>query len=222
MSQKFALAFIVLFLCVMTLYKGGCTIIDLRPNATSIDYSVIDPTLDPVQKNFESINEIPILKKIAGVKALLTPKAHYKITGRVVSKRHYHMDWLSKLSPVDLAIAWGPFATKKYDDNLTYSHGDRYYSFWYSGEFDGDPKVIATHSANEHLIPANTFIAKVLKSIKVDEVVMLEGLLVNVEWIDEKLEVGNLSTSLTRDDTGAGACEIIYVTKVKIKSKVYQ
>lgn len=222
MSKKFAFAFIVLFPCVMTLYKGGCRIIDLRPTATSIDHSAINPTLDPFQENFNEDSETPMIKKIDGIKTLLIPKAHYKIAGRVVSKRHYYMDWLSKLSPVDLAIAWGPMASTKYDKNLSYSHSDRYYSYRYTGDFDGDPGIIATHSANEHLIPANSLITKVLKSIKVNEIVELEGQLVNVEWIDENQEAGNLSTSLTRDDTGAGACEIIYVTKVRINSKVYQ
>jgi hypothetical protein len=222
MSQKHALSFIVLFLCAMPLYKGGCTIIDLRPEASLQDNTPIDPSIDPVQVNFDTLVESPIIKEIAGVKTILIPKATYKIAGRVMSKRHYYMDWLSKLSPVDLAFAWGPVATKQYADQLSFSHSDRYASFKYSGNFVGDPNLIPNHAGNEHLIPANPHIAKTLKSIKVDEVVELEGMLVNVEWMDENNEPKNLDTSLTRDDVGAGACEIIYVTKVKIKNKVYE
>lgn len=222
MSQKIALCFIVLFICAMALYRGGCTIIDLRPNPSAVDYNPIDTSLDPLQEDFKAQASIPISKNIDGLKALLTPKAKYKIAGRVVSKRHYYMDWLSKLSPVDLAIAWGPMATKQFDEHVSYSHSDRYYSYRYTGEFSGDPSIIATHSANEHLIPANDRIAKALKSIKTDEIVELEGVLVDVDWMDEKSEAKNLSTSLTRDDVGAGACEIIYVSKVRIKNNVYQ
>ncbi|MBY0414663.1 MAG: hypothetical protein K2Q18_10875, partial [Bdellovibrionales bacterium] len=163
-----------------------------------------------------------ILKEIDGIKAILTPRADYKISGRVVSLRHYHMDWLSKLSPVDLALAWGDFSSKKYDEHLSYSHSDRYYSYRYSGSFDGDPKTIATHTANEHLIPANSIINKAIRSIKEDEIVELEGQLVNIEWMDKDNQAQNLNSSLTRDDVGAGACEIIYVTKVKIQNKVFE
>lgn len=220
MSPKSGLAFIVLFLCAMTLYRGGCTIIDLRPTESSVDYFPIEATKDPIQENIEG--ETPIIKQIAGLKTLLIPKANYKIAGRVVSKRHYYMDWLSKLSPVDLAMAWGPLSTDKYDEHLSYYHSDRYYNYKYTGAFDGDPSIIATHSANEHLIPANSHIAKVLKSIKVNEVIELQGQLVNVDWLDENHEAKNLTTSLTRDDVGAGACEIIYVTRVKIGHKIYE
>jgi hypothetical protein len=222
MSQKYAFLFIVLFLCIMPLYKGGCTIVDFRPEASAFDSTPIDTSPNPDQENFESKDESPILKDIDGVKALLTPKATYKIAGRVMSKRHYHMDWLSKLSPVDLAIAWGPVATDEYANQITFSHSDRYASYHYPGDFKGDPSLISNHAANEHLIPANSKIAKTIKSIKVNEVVELSGMLVNVEWIDEKNGPMNLDSSLTRDDIGAGACEIIYVTKVRINNKVYE
>lgn len=205
----------------MPLYKGGCTLIDFRPEASSIDATPIDTTLDPKQVNFGTLPEPSIIKVIEGVKATLTPKASYKISGRVVSRRHYYMDWLSQLSPVDLAIAWSPVATTEYVDQITFSHSDRYFSYHYDGNFKGDASLISNHAANEHLIPANSNIAKTLKSIKVNEVVELEGLLVNIEWIDKDRGPATINTSMTRNDTGSGACENIYVTKVKIKNKIY-
>jgi len=41
----------------------------------------------------------------------------------------------------------------------------------------------------------------------VGQIVHLEGYLVDID----SAETGSIRTSLTRDDTGAGACEIIYV-----------
>jgi hypothetical protein len=206
----------------MYLYRGGHYFIDLRPDPTYIDNQPIDATGDPIQENFSTESETPIIKNIGGLKTLLLPKAQYKITGRVVSKNHYYMDWLSKLSPVDLALAWGPFSTNKFDNGLSFYHSDRYYNFKYTSTFTGDPATIATHSANEHLIPANSHIKDAIKSIRVGEIVELEGLLVNINWMDEKGEPNSLTTSLTRYDTGAGACEIIYVTKVKIKNNIFE
>jgi hypothetical protein len=43
--------------------------------------------------------------------------------------------------------------------------------------------------------------------------VKLEGMLVNLQ----NPEGGTMATSLRRDDTGAGACEIIYVEKATIR-----
>ena len=81
---------------------------------------------------------------------------------------------------------------------------------------------ISTYSANEHLVPSTPRLAKVIKSIKENEIVEIEGQLVNLEWINSKGDAQNFNTSLNRDDTGAGACEVIYVTRIKIKNKVFR
>jgi hypothetical protein len=219
-SNSFALA--ILLLTIFALHRAGCTIIDIRPEPSSISLEPINSNADPFQETYKEETETPIIKKIGGRQTLIIPKADYRIAGRVVSKRHYYMDWSSKLSPVDLAIAWGPMASTQFDKYVSYSHSDRYYSYRYSGDFPEDPSVIAKHSANEHLIPANTHIEKTLKSIKVDEIVEIEGFLVNVDGDNGRDGTMSLQTSLTRDDTGAGACEIIYVTKVRIKDGVYK
>ncbi len=221
-NSQSPLILIVLFLCGIFLYRAGCTIVDLRPKESRIDDAPIDPKTDPVQINLPQNNAAFFIKKVDGVNALITPLADYKISGRVVSKRHYYKNWLSKLSPVDLALAWGELSSKKYDSQISYWHSDRYYSYRAKGSFEGDPRDIGTHSANEHLVPANRNLAKALKSIKKNEIVEITGQLVNIEWMDEKKGAQNYTTSLTRDDTGAGACEVIYVTRVKIKNKVFE
>ena len=222
MSFKSSISFIILFLCGLTLHKGGCTIVDFRPKESSIENTPIDPTSNPVQINLSEKINTSFLKNIDGVKALITPLADYKISGRVVSKRHYYIDWLSKLSPVDLAIAWGEFSSYKHESSITYWHSDRYYYYRPEASFEGDLSSIGIHSANEHLIPATPRIAKVLKSIKKNEIVEITGQLVNVEWMDVKTGAQSYTTSLTREDTGPGACEVIYVKRVKIKNKVYE
>ena len=50
-------------------------------------------------------------------------------------------------------------------------------------------------------------------NVRVGDVVKLDGMLVNLESPD----VGTRTTSLRRDDTGAGACEIIYVKYATIR-----
>ena len=72
---------------------------------------------------------------------------------------------------------------------------------------------IISHSANWHLVPATDVVWGQLDRLRVGDVVKLEGMLVNLE----NPGVGTMTTSLRRDDSGAGACEIIYVEKASIR-----
>jgi hypothetical protein len=215
MRRSNVIATVIVVLIALYVHKLGWRVIYLRPAPTLLSKVPITPTADPLQENFPTDTESPIITKIDGQDTLLIPKATYRIAGRVVSTRHYYMDWNAKLSPVDLALAWGPMASSEYDTYVSYRHTDRFYHYSYSKTFPGNSQVIAHHTANEHLVPANAHIAKVLKSIKVDEIIELEGFLINVEG------PMMLETSLTREDSGAGACEIIYVRKVRIGEEVF-
>jgi hypothetical protein len=67
-------------------------------------------------------------------------------------------------------------------------------------------------SANMHLIPATKAIEKKLKNLRPGNVVALKGYLVDVQG-----EGGfSWKSSLTREDTGNGACELIWVEEVEI------
>ena len=73
-------------------------------------------------------------------------------------------------------------------------------------------RVIETHSANMHMIPANGEIARRLKSIRAGNMVHLRGFLVEVT----AQEGWRWKSSLTRDDTGGGACELILVEALHV------
>lgn len=221
MTSKNLMALILTIACGISLHQAGCTLIDRRPRPASFSKVPIDPGQEPFQKTYPVDLEIPIIVKINGRQSLIIPKADYRIAGRVVSKRHYYMDWYAKVAPVDLALAWGPMATHQYDKYVSYSHSDRFYHYEYTHDSPVDKNFIGTHSANEHLIPANSYIAKVLKSIKLDEIIELEGYLVNVVGQDGDDGEVLLQSSLTRTDTGDGGCELVYVKKVRIGDHVY-
>jgi hypothetical protein len=68
-------------------------------------------------------------------------------------------------------------------------------------------RVIETHSANMHMIPASGEIERRLKSIRAGNMVHLKGFLVEVT----AQEGWRWKSSLTRDDTGGGACELVLV-----------
>jgi hypothetical protein len=190
----------------------GCTLIDFRPKSTGVITSAIDIYSEPLQEKIEESESQPILKEVQGVHVMMTPVARYSISGRVVSVKHYYMDWPNRLAPVDLAIAWGKLASHDYDRQIAYDHGNRFYHYRYKSDFPLGVNYIVTHSANNHLIPATPTIEKLLKSIRADEQIQINGYLVNVTgpqgfaW----------NSSLTREDSGGGACELIYVKEVRI------
>ncbi len=82
---------------------------------------------------------------------------------------------------------------------------------------DKQPSVswedINRSAANLHVIPADDSVANRLYGARVGDIVELEGDLVDARRNDGWF----IKTSLTRDDTGAGACEVIYVRSVNIR-----
>jgi len=82
----------------------------------------------------------------------------------------------------------------------------RFYS-WRVKELPIPKKEISSHSANMHLIPANREIDERIRDAGEGDVVSFRGYLVRIDG-----ENGwSWTSSLRRDDTGAGACEVVLV-----------
>lgn len=166
----------------------------------------------PIQNNKVKLDIIEYEGKDGLVN--ITLLAEYKITGIVKSKKKYTSDYSSVVSPMDLAIAWGNLNQEEIDENITYSQRSRWY-YYHIKENDlvsiNDVKI---QSANTHMIPANDNIYKELKKIRKNDLIELEGYLVSVELFENQKA---WASSLSREDTGDKACEIMYVTKVVIK-----
>lgn len=69
------------------------------------------------------------------------------------------------------------------------------------------PAQIQDHSANLHMIAGGPQIARMLARIKPDQAIHLHGWLVSVE--DD--QYWRWHSWLSRSDSGAGACEVVYV-----------
>jgi hypothetical protein len=143
----------------------------------------------------------------------LYPRAHYDITGRVLTRVRYRDDWWAALAPLDLSLGWQYMSDNTSLALLTISeHGRRLYEDSIDNSIENYYWVL-TQSSNNHLIPENSDIESQLMAIRVGNVVELEGELVDVQ------EPGGLisHTSMVRNDDGDYACEIILVRRVKIK-----
>lgn len=141
----------------------------------------------------------------------LTPRAHFDLSARVLSRADYRFDAGADLVPTDLALGWQQMSDSAVLDHIEISQANRFY-FWSVRRFPIPRRVIETESANMHLIPADAEVRRALKRVRVGDVITLDGYLVDARR-------GNgfvWRTSLTRDDTGAGACELVYVEQLSI------
>ena len=142
----------------------------------------------------------------------IKPIQTFAIEARVLSATHYSFDREADLAPVDLVLGWGPMSDEAILKDIKISQAGRFYS-WHVDEFLIPRDQIEKNSANMHMIPANQQIEKTLKAVKQGQVVKITGFLVEAiasnGWY--------WKSSLSRDDTGAGACELVYVTAISVK-----
>jgi hypothetical protein len=207
---------ICLFLSILLLSLiNGCD----RPQVTGEEFDEIDVSQEPMQIQYTS-NE-PIIKKNEDSEFTITPVAEYKVSAVMVSRKRYHDGWHAEVAPVDLALVWGKLAETEYDKYITYSQSDRWYFYEYKAGCPFNNFSVIPHSANNHIIPADENIYKAIKTIKKKQKVLLEGFLVNVKG-RYKGENFLWNSSLKRTDSGNGSCELFYVKKVRIGTKVYE
>jgi hypothetical protein len=143
----------------------------------------------------------------------ITPLARYSITAVVLSRCRYRFDPEAELSPLDLALAWGPMSIAGVINDLNFSQSGRWYEYRYSNEAPLDPQQMASHSANTHCLPANATVKRQLLAVKRHELVTLEGYLIEATTA----EGYHWRSSLSREDTGGHACEVMWVTSVSRK-----
>ena len=134
------------------------------------------------------------------------PLAEFQLQARVLGREDYYLGRESDLSPIDLALGWGPMSDSAVLENIDISQSGRFY-FWRANKFPIPHAEISRHSANMHMIPADAAVADRLKDVREGDVVALRGFLVRVESNDN----WRWNSSLSRDDTGNGACELVWV-----------
>jgi len=142
----------------------------------------------------------------------LAPRATYDITARILGREDYRFDPIADLAPLDLALGWGPMSDSAMLARFKVTQGARFYSLYPQDEAV-DLALALRHSANMHLIPASGTVRSTLESARAGQVVSLRGQLVDAARPDGF----SWRTSLTREDTGAGACELVYVESAALR-----
>lgn len=141
----------------------------------------------------------------------VTPLADFTMQAKVLSREDYMLDRESDLSPIDLALGWQQMSDESVLSDIEISQSGRWYR-WRVEQFPIPRRAIETQSANMHMVPADDFIASKLDDVITGQIISLEGQLIKAEAADG----WRWQSSLSREDTGASACELIYVTDLQI------
>lgn len=206
-SRYLTMIILLLLLCM----SGGCGTI-----TGTTSRKAVAGIPDPVQSEASGGTSF----ELDGFNVVVDYKYSYDISALVVGTHNYSDSDLSgKLAPKDLALAWGSVA--EYNDRIDFhwSQSNRWY-YWKTNTYDeinvvGGSDGVIQHSANNHLIPADDTIRDAVKQIDAGDYVRLKGYLVNISA--SKPDGTNFwwNSSTSRDDTGDGSCEVIYVTSVE-------
>lgn len=169
----------------------------------------------PIQKEASGEKE----QIIIGGKEITIKKLYsYEVSGRVVQtyeyKDYYYGDeTYNTIAKKDVGIVWGNLVQDDILKNIKFSmNGARFLKYTYRrGDWKkklGAP--IKKLCSNNHLISDDETITSLIKQIKKNDYIKISGYLINAYW-------GNsyLTTSISRDDEGNGACEVVYVTDIK-------
>ncbi len=178
----------------------------------------------PAYENFDSATRLdplqqptarpPFHVEVGGYQYTVTPLRYYRITGMVVScgfskaLSEYYKD---SLNIKDAGLIWG--------DNLK-PEIYRKFKFWTNGvrlffetrdraAFD---QMNPDKVSNNHLLCADPDLAKRIKALKRGDVVSIKGLLVSYNGDGRGARV----SSLTRTDSGDGACEVVWVDELEV------
>jgi hypothetical protein len=140
----------------------------------------------------------------------LTPLADYSIRARVLGAERYRFDAIADLVPLDLALGWMSMSDSRVLDRTHLMQLRRHFYYQMPGGVL-TPETAKISAANTHVIPSDDAVRRQLLELKEGDVVHLTGQLVEVTGPRGL----TMRSSLRRDDSGDGACEILYVETVE-------
>ena len=174
---------------------------------------------EPVQTAIEPPEEITVTR---GGQSFTIEKLYtYEVQGEVLSASKYDLTWTNDFFDVDLGLIWGP-KRESLKHNFKFFQMGRWL-FWRTDEEPGpDLRAVVTRSiSNNHAIPAegSKRVASMLRRIGKGDVVRLKGALVKISGPGGEVLA---TSSFSRDDTGDGACEVVWIDELQVGGRLYR
>jgi len=206
------------------------------------DKTPISVLEDPIQRNYtekESLQKTFIYKSLLnGNKITMIPVADYKISGLVVATNRFFLiktEFFDSAALYDIGIAWGRLGDKKFYKKYfeCFSRKNEVTGarmLWTKYKTTDMPVTLdyaTSHWSHTHVVPANSNIMGAMLRVREWDKIEMEGMLVDMKYDNKKGRLYSSHTSMSRTDSdpgdrGNGSCETMYVTKVKLKNKIYK
>ncbi|MDK2776567.1 MAG: hypothetical protein KYX62_02805 [Pseudomonadota bacterium] len=161
------------------------------------------PALEPLQQQGDQLT--------IGEYRITPLQDNFVLTARILSRQDYRIGREADLSPLDLALGWGPMAEPDIYAQFRIRQANRWY-FWRAESLPIPQRQVETHSANMHMVPADRRVAAQLQTLQAHQLIEIQGKLIRADAADG----WHWISSLTRDDTGNGACELVLVENVRV------
>jgi len=165
--------------------------------------SLLPVVAAPLQQRLSPVAELPFGQYS------LRLLAEFALEARVLARERYRLGREAELSPWDFALGWGRMAEPDIARQFTIRQSGRWY-YWRTEQLPIPQREVEISSANMHLIPANDQVRQALDRVASGSMVRLRGFLVEARGEDG----WRWRSSMSREDTGDGACELILVTEV--------
>lgn len=202
---------LILFVCA--LWRGN----QIPERETWQPALLTEPQQTPTER-------LPFSTSAGGVTYQITPLYEYELYGMVVSRHradtwwdYLHAEWNDHLNITDLCVIWG--------DN---GRNDAYKEFsFYSQQFTCNYSTNSQEAytqfnqsalSNNHLLSDKESLVRLLRQVQVGDQVHLRGVLAEYAHQHEGQNFKR-GSSVTRNDTGNGACETIYLDSLEIIQK---
>lgn len=198
-----------IFIAGLLLWALGILLNDQLPQPNEVDANLLNP---PHQQETEVL---PFQKEYDGKQYTIIPRYEYELYGLVVSTRDLEHTWYNiaydqdPMNIKDVCVLWGGNLASHDFQSVEFHSGLWTCYARYQGALYFDDKAIS----NNHILPDDLYVARVLSQVGIGDQIYLKGYLVDYH-VDGR--EGLRKTSTTREDTGNGACEVIYLKEIRI------
>lgn len=154
---------------------------------------------------------------------IIKPKFNYELQGVVVSHHnaddfgniYHHKSWQDYINVRDICIIWGDNISSGVYKNMEFNSTT--WTCWASWPDSETGRLFSMNQlSNNHLLATNDTIKQMLMSAETGDHIRIKGVLAEYSNPGNGFKRG---TSISRDDTGNGACETIYIDEFDIITK---
>lgn len=210
--SKYCFLFSILFYLI-------CVYVETKfPDADFYDKSVLK---NPVQYKTD---KKPFFVKEGGINYFINPKYEYSLEGVVVSFHNTHAwwdvyhksSWKDYINIKDLCVIWGANVSSEIYKKIHFSSGSwTCYVQW--DDYETGRIFSMSSLSNNHILSSSKSIKKLLKDVSIGDHIKFNGYLSEYSH-DQGFFRG---TSVTRFDTGNGACETVFLSDFEIIKKAH-